>query len=322
MTVALVIFQILVLATCVGLWAFRFIKRQSSGTLLETRQQQVSPIGILDIGVSVALWLSLQLASVAILPFALGIGLEAIQSPMDLPADQMLELSGWIMLSQLAATFLAMAYFLIRHPRVQWLELRQSLGDHLLVGITASVMILPVVMAIQMFVTTWIDYTHPTIDSLMENFSGRTAMWAWITAVGVAPLTEEFFFRGVIQGWLQRTFDHDESKETWFLGGVVTANQHDDKNYTLQLLRFWAPILITSVLFAMMHMGQGPAPIPLFFLSLGIGYVFRKTGSFVPCVIIHLLLNSISMTVLTLGILYPELAGPQTQPEPAVIFGW
>ena len=322
METGLLIIQLFILAACIGLWALRLYQRRTSGTLLETRTQQVSPLGILDIGVVAVFWLALQMVFMAILPFAMGLGIEQLKNPMDLPADQLQEFSGWLMLSQLVATFLGMAFLLIRHQRVQWLELRTSIGDNLLVGIAATLMLIPIVMLIQMAATTYVEYKHPTIDSLIENFNGRTAMWAWISAVGIAPLIEEFFFRGVIQGWLQRCFDHDESKETWFMGGVVTANAHSDTNPTLQLLRFWAPILITSVLFAMMHLGQGPAPIPLFFLSLGIGYVFRKTGSFVPCVIIHFMLNFISMAVLTLSILYPELVPPQVEPEPAMIFVW
>lgn len=322
METGLIIIQLLIVAACVGLWAMRLNQRRTSGTLLEARAQQVSPLGIIDIGAVAIIWLTFQLVFTLFTASRMGIELKQLEDLTSLPADQLQEFSGWIMLSQLVATFLGMAYLLIRHRRVQWFELRTSFVDNLVVGIAAGLMLIPIVMLIQMAATTFIDYTHPTLDSLIESFSGRTAIWAWISAVGIAPLIEEFFFRGIIQGWLQRCFDHDESKETWFMGGVVTANAHSDTNPTLKLLRFWAPILISSVLFAMMHLGQGPAPIPLFFLSLGIGYVFRKTGSFVPCVIIHLMLNSISMTLLTLSIMYPELGPTQVDPEPAMMFVW
>ena len=293
--------------------------------MLQTRDQQVSPIGVLDIGVTIAIWMAMQLVAVVLVPMRMGIGLKELGNLESMPADQMLEFTGWVMLSQLAATLLTIVYLLIRHRRVQWLGLRASFGEKLLVGIVSSFMLIPIVMAIQMFVTTLIPYEHPTLDSLVENFSLPTAIWAWIAAVGVAPLTEEFFFRGIIQSWLQRVFDYDEPKEVWFIGGPVIANtarESDKETETQRLLRFWSPVLITSVLFALMHMGQGPAPIPLFFLSLGIGYIFRMTGSFIPCVIIHLILNSLSMIVLTLTILFPELAPPQVEAAPAMLWFW
>ena len=325
MATGILIFQFIGLAVCIALWVSGLIRRIRSGEMLPTQEQQVSPIGILDIGVTVAIWMALQTVAIAVVPLKMGIGFEELGNLQSMPADQLLEFTGWVMLSQLAATLLTIAYFLIRHPRVQWLELRNSFGNKLLVGIVGSLMLIPVVMAIQMFVTTRIPYEHPTIDSLMENFSLPTAIWAWIAAVGVAPLTEEFFFRGIIQGWLQRVFDYDEPKEVWFIGGPVipkTARELNKETGDQKLLRFWIPIVITSILFAVMHMGQGPAPIPLFFLSLGLGYIFRKTGSFVPCVIIHLILNSLSMIVLTLTILFPELAPPQVEAAPAMFWIW
>lgn len=54
----------------------------------------------------------------------------------------------------------------------------------------------------------------------------------------------------------------------------------------------WVPIGVTSLLFAGAHSGQGPAPIPLFFLALGLGYLYQKTHRWLPCLVVHLLVNS------------------------------
>ena len=257
MATGILIFQFIGLAVCIALWVSGLIRRIRSGEMLPTQEQQVSPIGILDIGVTVAIWMALQTVAIAVVPLKMGIGFEELGNLQSMPADQLLEFTGWVMLSQLAATLLTIAYFLIRHPRVQWLELRNSFGNKLLVGIVGSLMLIPVVMAIQMFVTTRIPYEHPTIDSLMENFSLPTAIWAWIAAVGVAPLTEEFFFRGIIQGWLQRVFDYDEPKEVWFIGGPVipkTARELNKETGDQKLLRFWIPIVITSIPVSYTHL--------------------------------------------------------------------
>ena len=68
---------------------------------------------------------------------------------------------------------------------------------------------------------------------------------------------------------------------------------------------YW-PILISSSCFALIHWGQGLAPIPLFVLAVGLGYLFRQTGSLIACITVHFLLNFYSMFVFTVMILLGE----------------
>ena len=49
-----------------------------------------------------------------------------------------------------------------------------------------------------------------------------------------------------------------------------------------------------------MHLGSGPDVIPLFFLALGLGYLYRQTHSIWPGFIVHTLLNAWSMVALVL----------------------
>ncbi|MCH8047083.1 MAG: CPBP family intramembrane metalloprotease, partial [Planctomycetes bacterium] len=65
------------------------------------------------------------------------------------------------------------------------------------------------------------------------------------------------------------------------------------------------PICISSLIFAMLHIGQGAAPIPLFVLALGLGYLYWRTGQLLPCIIVHMLLNGTSMALLWLSIYSP-----------------
>ncbi len=65
--------------------------------------------------------------------------------------------------------------------------------------------------------------------------------------------------------------------------------------------RYW-PIFFSAFMFALAHLGQGPAPFSLFVLALGLGYLYRQTHSIVPCVIVHLTLNSMTMIVFVLTI--------------------
>ena len=51
------------------------------------------------------------------------------------------------------------------------------------------------------------------------------------------------------------------------------------------------PILVSSLVFALLHLGQGGAPIPLFFLAVGLGFLYQRTGRLTPCIVVHMLLN-------------------------------
>ena len=46
-----------------------------------------------------------------------------------------------------------------------------------------------------------------------------------------------------------------------------------------------------------MHLGQGAAPIPLFILAVGLGLLYQRTGRIVPCIIVHMLLNAMTLWI-------------------------
>ena len=68
----------------------------------------------------------------------------------------------------------------------------------------------------------------------------------------------------------------------------------------LELRPEWWPILISSALFALAHWGNGPDPVPLFVFALGLGYVYQRTHRAWPCILIHMLLNGLSLSQLWL----------------------
>jgi membrane protease YdiL (CAAX protease family) len=63
----------------------------------------------------------------------------------------------------------------------------------------------------------------------------------------------------------------------------------------------WWPLWVSSGLFALMHAGTGPDPIPLFVFAIWLAYIYRQTGRLTPCIVIHLLLNLISFLLLSLS---------------------
>jgi len=92
------------------------------------------------------------------------------------------------------------------------------------------------------------------------------------SAVVMAPLAEEVFFRGLLQSMLRR--------------------------YTRQP---WVAVVITSAAFASIHFST-PQHLPaLFVLSLVLGYNYERTGRLVAAIGIHVLFNAISIIQTILG---------------------
>ncbi|PQO44335.1 CPBP family intramembrane glutamic endopeptidase [Blastopirellula marina] len=65
-----------------------------------------------------------------------------------------------------------------------------------------------------------------------------------------------------------------------------------------------APIFVSALFFALMHWGQGLAPIPLFFLAIGLGYLYQRTRRLTPCIVVHFLLNGQSMALLLIQVFF------------------
>ena len=57
------------------------------------------------------------------------------------------------------------------------------------------------------------------------------------------------------------------------------------------------PIVVSAGAFALVHIGQGPAPIPLFAFGLMLGFLYQRTHRLAPCVVAHMALNATSLLV-------------------------
>lgn len=124
-----------------------------------------------------------------------------------------------------------------------------------------------------------VQYEHPIVDFLGGRRDPLAAALVVVSAVVVAPLTEEFFFRRVLQGWLEKHFADDR--------GTAVA--------------------LSSIAFASAHAGQGLAFLPLFPLAMLLGAIAERTGSIVPCVLLHGMFNAVSVLLL---LAQPAGAGP------------
>lgn len=106
---------------------------------------------------------------------------------------------------------------------------------------------------------------HEALKEMSEHPDLPLQILLVLLAVVVAPLTEEMIFRGLFQTMIRS-----------YLG------------------RPWLAIVVTSVLFAMVH--GDPAHWPaLFVLALGLGYAYEKSGSLFRPIFMHALFNGIAI---------------------------
>ena len=104
---------------------------------------------------------------------------------------------------------------------------------------------------------------HPTLRSMHEaGLPGWVHLALWGGAVVVAPLAEEFFFRGILQNVI----------------GNLTG-------------RRWVAIVGASAVFAGVHVAQPYALPALFFLGVILGFAYERTGMILVPVAIHAAFN-------------------------------
>jgi membrane protease YdiL (CAAX protease family) len=89
--------------------------------------------------------------------------------------------------------------------------------------------------------------------------------------------------------------------------------------------RFLAANVAVSALFAAMHGHVWPTPLPLFFLSMGLGVLYQRTGGLVAPIALHTVFNGLStfLFYLTLQAGGPELLKPKgpVPPPPGAVRG-
>jgi membrane protease YdiL (CAAX protease family) len=165
---------------------------------------------------------------------------------------------------------------------------------------------------------------HPLIDQLQNNGSTLMLLVGAVSAVIAAPLFEEFVFRVLLQGWLESVederlgfhatervvapiLDYPEPRpaEPSQIDEAVVEEQpliRPRHGWLAALPHGWMPILISSVLFGLAHLGHGVAPVPLVLFGIMLGYLYQRTHRIVPCIAAHMLFNAYSMLLLWLNL--------------------
>ena len=150
------------------------------------------------------------------------------------------------------------------------------------------------------------EYEHPFIKLLLD--SEDIGLWVTLTfsAIIVAPITEEFFFREILQGGLERFFSARPRLDA--LPGGVESEQPVPASVRSRLLAH-VPIGISSLCFGLAHASHGGGWIALVMFAAILGYLYHATHRLLPCILLHMLFNAISLITLGVSVWYRHAAG-------------
>jgi membrane protease YdiL (CAAX protease family) len=232
----------------------------------------------------------------------------------------------------------------------------KNLPKQIVQGFLAYFLIAPIVIVVMLCsLLIWNKTNHPLEEAIKRDHTPGMLVVLVLAGVVLAPLAEELIFRGVLLGWLTRMVLGRPKKSTIddFSGepelssllepdltaepGFAEVLDHDPDNpyapprapIALQettevsvemsgsktFLLILSNVVI-SVVFAGLHASVWPTPVPIFFLSLGLGFLYQRTGSLVPSTALHMTFNGVSTLLMLLTLGGPAPKGKEA-PNPA-----
>jgi membrane protease YdiL (CAAX protease family) len=206
---------------------------------------------------------------------------------------------------------------------------RRGLARSATVGAVGFLLVAPVVYASNFLaVLIWKPSTHPVEKMVRSESSQGIAQLAILSAVLLAPAAEELIFRAIVQGWLIKFFERSRTK-TLVAADPLAEVIVDPSSPPAAEIAAPPPdpldrasmqaIVLTSSLFALVHLPQWPAPLAIFLLSLGLGVVYYRTGSLISAIVMHALFNSLGTLVLLGGSFEREAAAGNAKPAAGCI---
>ena len=271
-----------------GVWVVLLTRKFQGRELIASRPTDEVPWGLIDVWIIMAIWFAGGLLGSLICSYR--------------PDDKTFErLVSGVML--LATTALGIGFLWLRYrSRATGRIFPQRLLGELGIGVVAFVAVVPPIFWLMSFLVQIVPYKHETLEQIKDSPTAFVLLATYFSAALAAPVGEEFFFRFVLQSWLQRLRfpDFPVHRFATIYGDFTHADStilasggcQPPDSFALKLL----PIVVSALLFAAMHIGQGPAPIVLFVLGLALGYMFYKTGSILTCIVLHACLNFYSLT--------------------------
>lgn len=166
---------------------------------------------------------------------------------------------------------------------------KRRTGQTTALGIPAMLLITIGATQVVLMLTVWMgqtppDTAHPTLQALATGALGRREYALILSAVVAAPVLEEMVFRGLFQTVLVQS-------------GAIA--------------RRWTVVLLVAALFTVFHAGAvvvrdgdgnfvqfaWQALVTLGALAVCLGYVYERTGSLWPSIVLHATFNTLNIAV-------------------------
>lgn len=172
----------------------------------------------------------------------------------------------WGMAGYAAAAVFLVAFAHWQRPAVPWRPIRAAAALGIYIAVLAPwVLFLVGYLAVARRCGVAIE-PQAGLEYLAHVAVARPGFWVTVFATCLgAPLAEEIVFRGYLQGALQ------------------------------QVLPRWAAILAAASVFGAVH--GLPYALPVGLLGVAFGYVFARTGSLWPSVLVHAAHNTLTVAV-------------------------
>lgn len=185
-------------------WARVFSCIKDGRPILPHEPRRLAVWGLFDLLAFVAIFITLDVAAINI---ATSQGMNLTEEPIS-PQNSM-----FVMLMEssalMATSGLSVALIKFR-SNYSWSELglspKQLTYDIRIGAIAFCALAIPTYLIQSLLVQFW-PSEHPLIEALKENPTLTSLSIAIFSAVVAAPLVEEFLFRGLFQGWLEKLFD-------------------------------------------------------------------------------------------------------------------
>jgi membrane protease YdiL (CAAX protease family) len=246
----------------------------------------------------------------------------------------------WIVSGMLQTLFLTGVFFAVvvgvskaTQRDVGLPVLASELGRDFRIGAVACLAALVPVIGLQALLISALGppTEHPIVQIVVKDPQPLVMGLSFVAAVFVAPVCEEVAFRLLLQGWLEKWEDQllfvPTSDEPSQMVEMMESGRQGDMEIdaadtsaglsasetphltfsapargVFGLPHGWLPILASSLLFSLAHLGHGTDPLPLFFLAIILGYSYQRTHHIVPSIVTHMLFNLLSLISLGLSI--------------------
>lgn len=145
-----------------------------------------------------------------------------------------------------------------------WHPIQLSLGTVVVIFPIVDVQLNAIHTTCFWYAPDWSPPVHVVLQAIENSvLGGWGAAQLAVSAIVIAPLVEELFFRGMLLGML-----------------------------TTQLGRVWPAVLLSGAVFGAIHFQQPQAILPLASMGVILGYVRVRYRSLTVCVLAHALFNA------------------------------